>query len=144
MASDEKRYSWRPFNQRPLEPGEALARIAAMRAEREINPPGYWVPPPVKFSIEPGTIPTDFYPDWNGPEARSPHRALTPEELRWCADMADVRSELSPLMHALKRIDDAMIYGVRLRDMSKTELMAACVMLFEHGNIPRYRTGPIG
>lgn len=75
-----------------------------------------------------------FIPTWQ------PEKTLTRAELRYALDVTDVRPELHVLAGALKRVDESMMYGIPLREMSKAELMACCVMLFEQGNIPRYRT----
>lgn len=64
-----------------------------------------------------------FIPTWQ------PEKPLTQSELRYALDAADVRAELHMLGGALKDIDSARMYGVPLRELSKTELMACCVIL---------------
>lgn len=68
---------------------------------------------------------------------------ITPADLRFCLDASDVRPELAALADALREIDGAMMYGIPLREMTKTELMACCVVLVSGKQIPRYRTEPI-
>lgn len=65
---------------------------------------------------------------------------VTRSDLRFCLDATDVRPELAPLADALREIDGARMYGIPLREMSKTELMACCVVLASGKLIPRYRT----
>ncbi len=61
-------------------------------------------------------------------------RPLTPEELRYCADCANIRADLFPMLTPdhIKRIDGTFLFGVPLRDMNKTELMAFLIMLEEN------------
>ncbi len=52
-------------------------------------------------------------------------------DLRYCADCADISERFSNIFRPdeIRRIDEAHFMGVKLRDMSKTELMLALMAL---------------
>lgn len=68
--------------------------------------------------------------------AQEKMRPLTPAEMQYCRDAANIRADLfgALLPEHIKAIDGTRLYGVPLRDMSKAELMACVVMLGEKHN----------
>lgn len=53
------------------------------------------------------------------------------DDLRYCADCADIGERFSSVFRPdeIRKIDRAHFMGVRLRDMSKTELMLALMAI---------------